>query len=49
MKRCISCGKAVVDYTEFPCAECGDKIVRCAYCKESKNTYKCKCGKFEGP
>ena len=48
MKRCISCGREVVEYAEFPCPECDQKIVRCNYCRENKNKYNCKCG-FEGP
>ncbi|MFA5050096.1 MAG: RNA-binding protein [Candidatus Micrarchaeia archaeon] len=48
MKRCNSCGRRVVDYTEFPCAGCDNKIVRCNVCRENKNEYSCQCG-FEGP
>ncbi len=33
---------------EFPCPECGEKVVRCAHCRSVNNPYKCKCG-FVGP
>jgi Zn-ribbon RNA-binding protein len=48
MKRCITCGKMVKEFSEFPCPECGEKITRCSHCREIKNPYKCVCG-FAGP
>jgi len=48
MKRCTTCGRQTTEYAEFPCAGCDEKIVRCSYCRENKNPFKCKCG-FEGP
>lgn len=48
MKRCITCGRMVKKFAEFPCPDCGEKIVRCKHCREIKNPYKSECG-FEGP
>ncbi|MFA5077503.1 MAG: zinc finger domain-containing protein [Candidatus Micrarchaeia archaeon] len=48
MKRCMTCGKMVKEFVEFPCPECGSKLVRCNHCREVKNPYKCECG-FQGP
>ncbi len=48
MKRCMTCGKMVKDFAEFPCPDCGAKLVRCKHCREIKNPYKCECG-FKGP
>ncbi len=48
MKRCISCGRNTKKFAEFPCPVCGEKIVRCHFCRENLNAYRCKCG-FEGP
>jgi hypothetical protein len=48
LKRCNSCGRNTKRFAEFPCPSCGDKLVRCHFCRENLNVYKCKCG-FEGP
>ena len=48
MKRCSTCGKLTKEYAEFPCGDCGEQVVRCHHCRETRNPYKCKCG-FEGP
>ncbi|MCK4319298.1 RNA-binding protein [Candidatus Micrarchaeota archaeon] len=48
MKRCISCGKITKKFVEFPCPDCGKKIVRCIQCKKTRVAYKCPCG-FKGP
>ncbi len=48
MKVCISCGREVKDFVEFPCPNCGKMIIRCNICRENKNPYRCECG-FEGP
>ena len=48
MKRCTSCGRNTKDFAEFPCPDCGEKVVRCQYCRKNLNAYKCVCG-FEGP
>jgi len=48
-KKCITCGSKAATMIEFPCAACGEVIVRCKHCRSVNNPYKCpKCG-FEGP
>ncbi len=47
-KRCVSCGRKTIEFTEFPCPDCDMKIVRCNVCRQNRNKYKCECG-FEGP
>lgn len=48
MKRCLTCGRLAKEYTEFPCPQCSETIVRCNHCREIRNPYKSTCG-FEGP
>jgi predicted RNA-binding Zn-ribbon protein involved in translation (DUF1610 family) len=48
MKRCVTCGKTAKQFAEFPCPNCGEKLVRCYTCRQNKSTYKCVCG-FVGP
>ncbi len=48
MKRCATCGRMVKEFAEFPCPDCGNKIVRCGHCREVKSQYACECG-FRGP
>lgn len=47
-KRCATCGKLAREFAEFPCPQCGEKVVRCYHCREIRNKYACKCG-FMGP
>jgi predicted RNA-binding Zn-ribbon protein involved in translation (DUF1610 family) len=49
LKNCITCGKQTKSYSEFPCVECGEKIVRCAHCRKISNKYRCPSCKREGP
>jgi predicted RNA-binding Zn-ribbon protein involved in translation (DUF1610 family) len=52
LKTCGTCGRKVSDYAEFACPNPADekgKIVRCRFCRENENQYKCaECG-FTGP
>ena len=48
MKRCVTCGRNTKKFAEFPCPDCGEKLVRCYYCRENRNRYASPCG-FSGP
>ncbi|VVB66225.1 Uncharacterised protein [Candidatus Gugararchaeum adminiculabundum] len=49
LKNCVSCGKLATEFAEIPCANCGEKMIRCKRCRQSSNPYKCKkCGR-DGP
>ncbi|MCX8196720.1 MAG: zinc finger domain-containing protein [Candidatus Micrarchaeota archaeon] len=46
LKSCITCGKRTKSYAEFPCPECGSKIVRCPHCRKISLPYSCPaCGR----
>lgn len=49
MKKCEGCGKIAAKFVEFPCLECGEKIVRCSHCRELGVKYICKKCNTEGP
>jgi len=48
MKRCVTCGKNAKEFVAFPCPSCAAELVRCSFCRENSNPYKCECN-FEGP
>jgi predicted RNA-binding Zn-ribbon protein involved in translation (DUF1610 family) len=47
-KKCMTCGARSITMVDFPCPECGEKMLRCSHCRAVNNPYKCKCG-FVGP
>ncbi len=49
LKNCVTCGKQTREYSEFPCAGCGEKIVRCRHCRQISLPYTCKSCNRQGP
>jgi predicted RNA-binding Zn-ribbon protein involved in translation (DUF1610 family) len=52
MHVCTSCGRSSYDYVEFACPGAGDsgtKLVRCAKCRDTENSYVCPTCGFHGP
>ena len=47
-KKWLTEGPFSKEFAEFPCPQCGEKIVRCNYCRENRVKYKCSC-EFAGP